>query len=305
MWTVAFHPDGKHLLGGTDNGVQRWRLADGREVGRQIGTNIQVIAVTRDCQRTVCGTLDAGAAVWEGEMDKKVIHVEGTKRVYALDVSTDSTRFATGTFKAASIWSVTNGQQLVGPLRHDSLVTGIRFSPSGEHIATACFGHSIQIFDSHTGDKLLTVNTVIPQSLGTPLAWSGDGQQIFAVSRDNKIRSFNVSTGSLLAESQILHLHDGNDRSVRVRSIALAGNGKFIATSVAWYSLLFLDTSTLEQIGYAIEGSKKMWPLAISVDSSYLAVGQYDGKIVIRDIGKILPDSYGPFHVSQHNYGML
>ena len=32
--TVAFHPDGKHLLlGGTKNGIRRWRIIDGQEVG--------------------------------------------------------------------------------------------------------------------------------------------------------------------------------------------------------------------------------------------------------------------------------
>ena len=300
MWTVAFHPDGKHLLGGTDNGISRWGLADGREVGRKMGMNMYAIAVSRDHRWIVCGTTK-GASVWDGEMQKRVIGVGGGIGMCAVDVSPDSTKFATGaTDKASNIWSITSGERLIGPLLHNNWVTGIRFSPTGEHIATACRANSICIFDSQTGGKLVVIDTVIlPQRVGTPLAWSGDGQQIFAVSSDNKVRSFDTSTGFQLAESQILH-----DISEDVRSIALAGNGKFIAT-ITPQSIWFLDTSALKQIAPVIKESEKIESIAISVDSGHLATGQHDGKIIIRDLSKHLPDSYGPFHVSSHNPSML
>ena len=34
VWAVAFHPDGKHLLGGARDGIRRWRLEDGKVEGR-------------------------------------------------------------------------------------------------------------------------------------------------------------------------------------------------------------------------------------------------------------------------------
>ena len=37
VWAVAFQPDGKHVLGGHMYGIRRWRLADGKEVGEQMG----------------------------------------------------------------------------------------------------------------------------------------------------------------------------------------------------------------------------------------------------------------------------
>ena len=305
-WTVVFHPDGKHLLGGTaHNGVLRWQLADGREVGSQIDSiheNVRSISVSKDCRWIVCGT-DEGASVWDEEMHKMHINVEGSGRVVAVDVSPDSTRFATGTDNAASIWSITNGTRLVGPLEHDNSVNGIRFSPTGERVATAYGKKAIQIFDSHTGYKLATIDMETPGWVGvTPLAWSSDGQLIFAASRDNKVRSFNVSTQSQLAESRCLH--DGKND---VRSIALSANNKFIATVTPW-SIWFLDASTLRQIGpdIAIQSNpEQIWSIAISLGSSYLATGQENGKIIIRDLSKLLPDLYGPFHASSHNPGML
>ena len=295
VYAVTFHPDGKHLLGGNGDGIRRWRLVDGQEVGKQTGRELRAISVSRDHKWIVCGTR-FGASVWNGEMRAKVIDVEGTNLVYAVDVSPDSTRFATGTGagdNSASIWSITTGTRLVGPLKHDDVIAGVQFFPDGERIATACPRKSIRIFDSHTGDNLVTINTNVSGSL-QPLAWSSDGQQIFVTSEDKKIRTFNSSTGSQLAESQILE--DG-DRGIT--SIALATNGRFIAAyAVSERSIWFLDASTLARIGPVIQDGGQVVSIAISADSSRLATGRRNGQIVIRDLGKILPDSYGPFHVS-------
>ena len=292
VYAVAFHPDGKHLFGGGLDGIQQWQLSDGREVRKRTGMCLYAIDVSKDHKWVVCGTYD-GASVWDGDMDEKLIDVEGGNRVLAVDVCPDSTRFATGTDKSEmSIWSIPKGERLVGPLRHDRSVTGVKFSPNGEQIANACYGGSICIFDSRNGDELITINTTMPYITAiTPLAWSSDGQRIFATSDDDKVRSFDVSSGSQLAELEV---------PGRICSLALAPNCKFIAifaSSELDTSISFLDASTLARTGPVIENTKMIWSIAISTDSSSLATGQYDGKIVIRNLSQILPDLYGPFDV--------
>ncbi|KAG8220766.1 hypothetical protein J3R82DRAFT_2195 [Butyriboletus roseoflavus] len=253
---------------------------------------LKAISISRDHKRIVCGT-EEGASVWNAELLEKVVDVDGTDEVWAVDVSPDSTTFATGTDKAVNIWRITSGERLVGPLKHVSYATGVRFSPNSERIATASVGGSIRIFDSRNGDELVTINTLTASTWpSTPLAWSNDGQQIFAASKDNKIKLFDVSTGSQLAESQTL-------QGSYVDCVALAANGKFIATFASMI-ISFLDTLTLSWIDPVIKDSEMIWAIAISPDNGYLATGLYDGKISIRDLGRILPDSYGPFHTSHH-----
>ena len=294
IYAVAFDFDRKHILGGGKDGIQRWRLADGREVGKQEGiSDFNAIAVSRDHKWVVWGTSDEGASVWDAKMEEKIITVEGTKQVSAVDVSPDSSRFATGTGAGdVGIWRITSRKRrLVGPLKHDHLVTGVRFSPSGEHIATSCLGSSVRIFNSRNGDQLIQIHTTTPGAWPiTPLAWSNNGQHIFTVADNNTIKSFALSTESQLAESPILA---GGSK----KSIALAPNGKFIVT-IARDAILFLDTSTLSPIVPAIEGREYTTSIAISPDGNYLATGQRNGKINVRNLGSILPDVYGPFHVS-------
>jgi WD40 repeat protein len=286
-----------HFLGGTSDGIQRWRLADGEEVGKQTGMDLNAIAVSRDNRWIVCGT-ELGGSVWDAELQQKALDVDGSNPVYAVDVSPDSTKFASGTRSRTSIWSITTGERLVGPLRHDNTVTGIKFSPNGEHIATACRRGPIRVFSSHSGEELITIKTIIPSSPPiTPLAWSNNGERIFATSDDKKIMSFDVSTGSQVAESPTLS-------GGTIESLTLAANGRFVAT-YAYRSISFLDASTLTRIGPVIEDSEDIRSIALSPDSSHLATGQYKGKIAVRNLNNVLPDSYGPFRVSICPFRML
>jgi WD40 repeat protein len=293
VFSVAFHSDGMQLLSGKEDGLRRWRVADGQELGNRMAKDAYAISVSRDGKWIVCGT-GQGASVWDAKMQEKSIEVEGTIFVGAVDISPESTKFATGTGRDdynASIWNIITGERLVGPLQHDAYVASIKFSPNGEHIATVAHDNTIRVFDSHNGDQLIAIKTDIPSwSAITPLAWSNNGQQVFTASSDRKIKSFDVSTGSQLAESQV----PGNDDA---RSIALADNGKLLAT-FARHSISFWDTSTLTQIGPVIEDSQRIRSIALSPDCSSLATGGFDGNITIRNLNNILPDLYGPFRVS-------
>ena len=298
VWAVAFHPDGIHLFGGSWDGLRRWRVAGGKEAGKQLGMDLTAISVSNDHRWILCGTME-GASVWDAKTLEKTIEVEGTNFVAAVDISPDSTRFATGTAEGdnkATIWDITTGGRLVGPLRCDNYTAGVKFSPDGGYIAVAVRDYPIQVFDSRSGDQLSTIRASVPhwQPL-TPLAWSNNGQQIFVACGDNKIKTFEVSTGSQLAETQV---HDDGD----VLSITLAANGKFLA-SIAGRSILFWDVLTLTQIGSIVKDSQEIRSIAVSPDCSHLAIGGSKGKITIRHLSDILPDSYGPFHVSIHNIG--
>ena len=254
---------------------------------------VWAIAVSKDHKWVVCGS-DEGANVWDAELHEKILEVESTlTSVFAIDLSPDSTQLATSARREASVWSITSGKRIIGPLKHNEVVIGVRFSPSGKQIATLIPGGSVRIFDSHNGDQLLDIKADSPSQFTVgviPLAWSNDGHQIFAITDNNMIKSFAFPTGSPLAKSPVLK-HE--------RSICIAGgNGKFIAT-VSEEAVSFLDSSTLAKIGTAISrDSEGKWSTAVSLESGRIAVGREDGKIIVHNLANFLPDSYGPFHVS-------
>ena len=294
--TVAFHPDRMHVIDGTDDGIRRWRVADGQVIGRkQTGVGVNAVSVSKDYKWVVCGTRE-GASVWDAEIQEEAVKVEGGEDVYAVDVAPDCTKFATGTSEGKpNIWSITTGERLVGPLELGGLVSGIRFSPDGERIVAARdnFEASIHIFNSRNGDQLISIeNPMDTMSPLTPIAWSMDGERLFATSKDSKIKSFDASTGSQLAEWKI---HDNND-SERM-CIAVAANNTFIACSAGRF-VSFWDTSTHTQIGI-VEDSDNIKSIALSPDGSHLASGCRDlGRINIWDLSSVLSESYLSTNVS-------
>jgi WD40 repeat protein len=288
IWTLALHPDGMHFYGGTTAGIRRWRVEDGREVGKQTGMDMNAISVSRDGKWIVCG-FEKGASVWDAELQRKGVEVKGTKYVGAVDASPESTRFATGTATGTtSIWSITTGERLVGPLQHDTVVKGIKFSGDGGHIATAC-KDSIHIFDSYSGDQLIAIKNQLDDSYPiTPIVWSSDGG-LFAVSEGGTIKSFDTATGSQVAEWNI-HSED-------LTSVALSTDNKSIA-SPAGHSVSFWDTSTRTQLGNVSEDDD-VQSIALSPDGTRLATGGRDNKtITIWNLSDILPESYLPITVS-------
>ena len=159
VWSVAFHSDGMQLFSGKDDGLRRWRVADGQEVGNRIPVEVKAISVSRDGKWIVCGTRQ-GASVWDAKTQEKSIEVED-HYVTAVDISPESTRFTTATGEGgghkASIWNIITGERLVGPLQHDVYIAGIKFSPNGEHIATVAQDDTIRVFDSRNGDRLISI----------------------------------------------------------------------------------------------------------------------------------------------------
>ena len=286
VWAVAFHADGKHFFEGTSDssGIRRWRVTDGQELGKQTGITVFAISVSKDQKWVVCGTT-SGASVWDAELREKVVEVESGEYVLSVDVAPDCTKFATGTNSGnANIRSITTGEKLVGPLEHGSDVNGVRFSPDGARLATACNDSTIRIFDSHNGDLLTIIENLLPGISYLPIVWSTHNQQLFAVSENYTIKLFDSSTGSPLAEWKI---HENSDSPM---SIALSPNGKFIASSAGCF-VSFWDTSTHTQLGI-VEETHKIESIALSPDGCRLAAGSTDSRTSIWDLRSILPDSY-------------
>ena len=147
--SVAFLVDGKHVVSGDVEGkIRRWRVENGMRVGMLMNAESDVysIAMSRDGKWIVSGTLGS-VQVWNAETRKRVTNFKGHSSwsVYAVDVSPDSTRIASGSFdKTVCVWLLSTGQRLLGPWKHDDSVFAVKFSHDGRFIATATW-HSILI----------------------------------------------------------------------------------------------------------------------------------------------------------------
>ncbi|KAG9316965.1 WD40-repeat-containing domain protein [Chiua virens] len=281
---AVFSPDGKHLFSGSSDGVRRFQLADKLVKATQMGMEVGAISISRVGPRIVCGMI-SGVTVWDWELQEMVCYAESGNSVPTVDVSPNASRFVTGTYEmTASVWDIATGERQLGSLKFSDTVNGVRFSPNGDRIAISELGGPITILDSHTGDRLVTIDTNTTESSPcTPIAWSNDAQRLFATCKDHKVKSFDTSTGSLLAESQVIDGFRGG-----LKSIAIAPNGRFIAAQTDT-SVSFLDVFTLLHVRPVLRQDNWVRSIAFSLDGTYLAIGQ-GATVVVRNLSTILPD---------------
>ncbi|KAF8554958.1 hypothetical protein OG21DRAFT_1573744 [Imleria badia] len=251
------------------------------------GREIWAISLSPDRRWLVIGLDgDPFLRVLDAQTYQKVPQVDitagHTNSVVSLDISPDSTKFVTGGLdKVAFIWSMTTGERLLGPLQHDAKAAAVLFSPNGNRIATA--SKSIRIYNSDNGQQLLDIPCSFYLGTGSPLAWSADGSQLFAVSC-MEVKRFDTSSGSLLSSWSV---PGGRGPT----SIVLARNQR-VAAVVAEHSLSFWDTSTHQQIGTVITHTSRVWALELSHVDDCIATWEDWGKAILLNLREIVPGSY-------------
>ncbi|KIK21203.1 hypothetical protein PISMIDRAFT_655506 [Pisolithus microcarpus 441] len=158
VYAVAFM-DESQVIGGYRNGyIRRWKIEDGQQQGLTMQgsgeCNILAVSVSRDGRWIVTGDDGRKVIAWNAATHEKALEfTEDMCPVFAVDISSDSTRIASVDGKAVQIFSITSGTRLLPLLPHDHVVS-VKFSPNGRRFATASFVHGFRIYNTHNGDIL-------------------------------------------------------------------------------------------------------------------------------------------------------
>ncbi|KAI6014941.1 hypothetical protein EDC04DRAFT_3144985 [Pisolithus marmoratus] len=247
------------------------------------GSNrIWSVVVSKDGRWTVSGEKGGKVVIWNAATHEKVLEFrEHEPNVRAVDISSDSTKLAVAGGGIIKIFSITSGTRLLPPLPHNWAIS-LKFSPDGSRFATTSPDSDFRIYSTYNGDILFDSGPTrsIDDQVGTPLAWSSDGQQLFVATK-GKITSFNVS-----------HLSYSEWSIHETQSLAsIASSGRFIACS-AGTSVSLWDCVSHKQIGTIMTHNANLNCIALSPTGGYLACGLKGGKITIHSLREVLPPEY-------------
>ncbi|KIK18428.1 hypothetical protein PISMIDRAFT_44188, partial [Pisolithus microcarpus 441] len=267
VWAVAF-VDESQVVGGYEHGdIRRWKIEDGQQQGPTIklGDDFRSLAVSNDGRWIVSGDHGKKAIVWDADTHEKAHESTGYDgSVTGIDISSDCTKVVAGSYGTAGtarIFGITSGAELLPPFSH-CRVRGVKFSPDGSRFATVSNDSGFRVYSTHDGNVLFDSGRQGSSNasvLVTPLAWSSDGQQLFAASK-GKITCFDVSDSSCSEWS----IHDtGSD-------VSIASNGRFIACS-AGKSVSLWDCVSHKQVGTIITHTASINCIALSPSGGYLA----------------------------------
>ena len=189
--SVAFSPDGKTVVSGSDDETVRvWDVATG--VSRLFpggrGHEVTSVAVSHDGQLIASGSLEGRVRLWSAVTHDELLTLAGPESgVFALAFSPDGTRILAGAGDhSVRVWSLDRGAELSPLLGHDQRVRGLAFHADGKRLFSASDDSTLRVWDIEQDRSLLTLRG--HDAPVRAVAVSADGRQVFSASDDLTLR---------------------------------------------------------------------------------------------------------------------
>lgn len=279
---VAFPSDDQIISASDEKTIRRSRVADGQNEVLKEGV-VCAIAMSHDRRWVAFGGRDGRVRLLDLETPTKVARSDGRHAdvIKSLSFSPDSSKLASGAQDGTMLlWSSATLEPVVEPFEgHKDAVWCVCYSPDASKIAS-CDREIIQIWETTTRIGL----TICEPAWS--LAWSSDGDILFAGCVDGSIKRFNSNNGQLCSSCK--------QHTDVVSSILLTHNGKVIATASWDRTVRFFEAVTFQQIGPALKHDAQVHSIAISPDDSYLVSAVRDPNIRIWNLRTIAPTLFRP-----------
>ena len=148
VWSVAYSPDGTHIVSGCyDNSVRIWNIDSGLEVKRFMhGDEVLSVAYSPDGTHIVSGSDDKSVRIWNIDSGLEVKRFMHDHDVFSVAYSPDGTHIVSGSFdKSVRIWNIDSGLE-VKRFMHDRLVLSVAYSPDETHAVSGSDDKSVRIW---------------------------------------------------------------------------------------------------------------------------------------------------------------
>jgi WD40 repeat protein len=284
---LAYRPDGKLLAAGIYQEVVLLDPSNGTELGRLAGQaeTVTALAFSPDGQRLAIASGASGAAgelrIYAFQNGQVVPKPEYTIAahadiIYSIAFSPDGKTLATtGYDRLIKLWDVASGKALRPLKDHSDTVYGLAFSGDGKLLASAAADRAVKIWDVATGRRLYSLGDATDWLYA--LAWSPDGKQVAAAGVDKSIRVWEVSA----EEGKLLHSVFAHERPVL--RLVYSQDGKTLYSLAEDRVLKSWDASRLTEKRTYDKQPEAVLSLAVRPDNKQLALGRYDGALVLLD----------------------
>ncbi|KAF7978739.1 hypothetical protein HWV62_44746 [Athelia sp. TMB] len=288
VMSVAYSPDGKHIVSGSrDDTIQISDAETGEIVaGPFMGHTDPVTSVqcSPDGKYVASGSFDGTVRIWDVLTGETIAGpFEGhTDWVKFVAWSPDGKHVVSGSDDCTCrVWNIETGKTIAGPFEgHSGYVNCVVYSPDGKHIVSGSDDRTVRVWDVQTGQILISPFEGHTKEVNA-VAYSPDGQLIASGSSDKTVRVWKIATGELVAGP--FEGHSGS-----VTSIAYSPDGKFIVSGSEDKTVRIFAIETGGTVAGPFEGhSGAVYSVAYSPDGRCIVSGAAYGTIRVWDAGAI------------------
>ena len=267
IWAVAFSPDGRTLVTGSDDTTLRfWDASTGRPMSLISGqtSGVYSVAFARDGRLIVAGRGNGLLQVWDAatRAEQSVIpHTGGNTR--RLAISSDSKTLAVGdSSQGVELWDFGRRKIRVELAGHQTTLLTIALSPDDKTVATGDASGQIRLWDVTTGAEQATFQG---DSLGLrALAFSPDSQTLASAGTGDKdVKLWEVSSRREVARF-------GADDTALV-NLAFSPSGETLASAGRDGTVRLWEVSSGRVLAITATHQGSVWALAFSPDGKTLA----------------------------------
>jgi WD40 repeat protein/serine/threonine protein kinase len=256
VMTVAFSPDGKQMVSGSEDMTLRlWDVTTGHCVRTYDGHHgfVLSVAFSPDGKLVLSGSSDKTLRVWEVITGRCLHTFEANDAVFSIVFSPDGKQILTHAYNDAVVrlWDVRRGRCLRNFRGHTKNQNAIAFSPDSKFVLTGddktlrlwkvATGRCVRTFEGHTARV-------------TSIAFSTDGRFVLSGSYDSTLRLWELATGRCLSIFEG-HISSVNSVAISPRNIfAVSGGGsaQLVAHLVRVFGLWVLDDLEREMLSKGI-----------------------------------------------------
>lgn len=208
---------------------------------------------------------------------KEIASIRGHRdNIFSIAFSPDGKMLATCSYdKMVKLWDVASGKELKNLKDHTDAVFAVAFSPDGKLLASAAADRNVKIWDVATGERLYTLNDSL-DAVNT-IAFHPSGKFLAGAGADRIIHIWEIAAKD---GKQVRSLISHEDV---INQIAYSPDGKIIVSTGADRIIKFWDSSNLAELKMLEKQSDWVMSMAFSPDGKQLAVGRFDGSVVIYD----------------------
>jgi len=199
--SVAFSPDGKHILSCGDTTIKLWDINSGREIKTFYGHTgrVNCVVFSPDGSQILSGSGYGDGdtiKIWD-TASGRVIKSLSSNDITSVAFSPDGKQILSGSLdNTMGLWDASSGHLIHTFYGHTDRVLTVLFSPDSRYYLSSSADETIKLWDAVSRQEIKTFPGT--RTWSDAVAFSPDSKQIIAKSGDNTLILWDITTGNAL-----------------------------------------------------------------------------------------------------------